>query len=172
MGMTRTLSTRTLVRLYSSKTCFMAITETTVITQSASVSQTVFPLSTHPSCWYSKLLKQLEELSLDQLDPLTKSQTSLSSTPLSSLSLKLNKPYWFLHQGNCEHFLVFDQIRSGTMLLPPRGRPLTPVQDAPSNRSQGRIPTNAPNHPSPTRPLPRMFSCPRGLVCCRRRAVG
>jgi snRNA-activating protein complex subunit 3 len=61
---------------------------------------------------YSKLLKQLEELSLDQVDPLAKSPTSLNSTPLSSLSLKLNKPYWFLHQGNCEHFLVFDQIRS------------------------------------------------------------
>ena len=62
---------------------------------------------------YSKLLKQLEELSLDQLDPLVKSPTSLGSTPLSSLSLKLSKPYWFLHQGNCEHFFVFDQIRFG-----------------------------------------------------------
>ena len=66
----------------------------------------------HSPIRYSKLLKQLEELSLDQLDPLVKSPTSLNTTLLSSLSLKLNKPYWFLHQGNCEHFLVFDQIRS------------------------------------------------------------
>jgi len=73
-----------------------------------------FPTWAHPPFGiYSKLLKQLEELSLDQLDPLVKSPTSLSSTPLSSLSFKLNKPYWFLHQGNCEHFLAFDQIRSG-----------------------------------------------------------
>jgi snRNA-activating protein complex subunit 3 len=56
-------------------------------------------------------LKQLEELSLDQVDPLAKSPTSLNSTPLSSLSLKLNKPYWFLHQGSCEHFIVFDHVR-------------------------------------------------------------
>src|SRR5216683_1470598 len=32
-------------------------------------------------------------------------------TPLSSLSLRLNHPYWLLHHGNCEHFLVVDQIR-------------------------------------------------------------
>lgn len=71
------------------------------------------PPWTHPPFWYSKLLNQLEELSLDQPNPLVKSPTSLSSTLLSSLSLKLNKPYWFLHHGNCEHFLVFDQIRCG-----------------------------------------------------------
>lgn len=66
-----------------------------------------------PSVWNSKLVMQLEELSLNQVDPLVKSPTSLTSTPFSSLSLKLNKPYWLLHQGNCEHFLVFDQIRLG-----------------------------------------------------------
>ena len=32
-------------------------------------------------------------------------------TPFSSLSLCLNHPYWFVHHGNCEHFLVVDQIR-------------------------------------------------------------
>lgn len=72
----------------------------------------------------SKLLKQLEELSLDQVDPLVKSPTSLDTTRLSSLSLKLNKPYWFLHQGNCEHFLVFDQIRMIHPSDPRYGYPL------------------------------------------------
>lgn len=92
-----------------------------------------FSPCTHPSVWYSKLLKQLEELSLDQLDPLTKSPTPLGSTPLSSLSLKLNKPYWFLHQGNCEHFLVFDQIRSGSSSAAFAHRSLTSPQDASPN---------------------------------------
>lgn len=32
-------------------------------------------------------------------------------TPFSSLSLRLNNPYWLVHHGNCEHFLVVDQIR-------------------------------------------------------------
>jgi hypothetical protein len=32
-------------------------------------------------------------------------------TPFSSLSLRLNHPYWLVHHGNCEHFLVVDQIR-------------------------------------------------------------
>ena len=111
-GMTQTPSTRTLVLSHSSKAYSTAMAQMNKITQSGSILRTIF----HPgssSAYNSKLLKQLEELSLDQVDPLTKSPTSLTSTPLSTLSLKLNKPYWFLHQGNCEHFLVFDQIRLG-----------------------------------------------------------
>lgn len=29
----------------------------------------------------------------------------------SDLTICLNKPYWLLHQGLCEHFVVFDAIR-------------------------------------------------------------
>ena len=105
---------------------------------------------TYPPFGCSKLLKQLEELSLDQLDPLVKSPTSLTSTSLSSLSLKLNKPYWFLHQGNCEHFLVFDQIRYVASSQHLRERLLTLSQDDSPNRSQGRLSTDTPNHPSST----------------------
>jgi len=46
-------------------------------------------------------------------------------TPLSSLSLRLNHPYWLLHHGNCEHFLVVDQIRLLHTDDPPSGYPLT-----------------------------------------------
>lgn len=35
----------------------------------------------------------------------------MRDTSFSSLSLRLNHPYWLVHQGNCEHFLVVDQIR-------------------------------------------------------------
>jgi len=40
-----------------------------------------------------------------------KAATSLKDTSLSSLSLRLNEPYWLVHQGGCEHFIVVDQIR-------------------------------------------------------------
>ena len=36
--------------------------------------------------------------------------------PFSSLSLRLNNPYWLVHHGNCEHFLVVDQIRYVSLL--------------------------------------------------------
>lgn len=36
---------------------------------------------------------------------------SLSETAISSLSLRINEPYWMLHRGNCEHFIVVEQIR-------------------------------------------------------------
>jgi snRNA-activating protein complex subunit 3 len=35
----------------------------------------------------------------------------MHDTPLSSLSLRVGEPYWLLHHGNCEHFIVIDQIR-------------------------------------------------------------
>ncbi|KAF5393256.1 hypothetical protein D9757_000760 [Collybiopsis confluens] len=41
-----------------------------------------------------------------------KAKTTLHDTPLSSLVLQLNVPYWLLHQGNCEHFIVIDEIRN------------------------------------------------------------
>ena len=37
--------------------------------------------------------------------------SKLHETPFSSLSLRLNHPYWLVHHGDCEHFLVVDQIR-------------------------------------------------------------
>jgi len=48
----------------------------------------------------------------------------MHNTPLSSLSLRLNHPYWLIHHGNCEHFLVVDQIRLFHPHDPPSGYPL------------------------------------------------
>ena len=42
--------------------------------------------------------------------PLSKGP-KMRDTSFASLSLRLNHPYWLVHQGNCEHFLVVDQIR-------------------------------------------------------------
>ncbi|KAG6903094.1 hypothetical protein C0995_006281 [Termitomyces sp. Mi166 len=57
-----------------------------------------------------KLLNHLQTVSKDKPD-LTKAPTTIFETPLSSLKLQVNQPYWLLHKGNCEHFLVVDQIR-------------------------------------------------------------
>ncbi|KAI0254056.1 snRNA-activating protein of 50kDa MW C terminal-domain-containing protein [Lactifluus subvellereus] len=62
--------------------------------------------------------------------PLTRGP-KMHDTPFSSLSFRLNHPYWLVHRGNCEHFLVVDQIRHVSFLPllhphdPPSGYPLT-----------------------------------------------
>jgi snRNA-activating protein complex subunit 3 len=43
--------------------------------------------------------------------PFTKAATSLHETPFSSLEVRINEPYWLLHQGNCEHFIIIESIR-------------------------------------------------------------
>jgi len=57
-------------------------------------------------------------------EPLTLG-SKMHETPFSSLSLRLNHPYWLVHHGNCEHFLVVDQIRLLHPHDPPSGYPLT-----------------------------------------------
>ncbi|KAF8973130.1 snRNA-activating protein of 50kDa MW C terminal-domain-containing protein [Flammula alnicola] len=55
-----------------------------------------------------------------------KSTYFLEGTKLCSLSLCLNEPYWLIHQGNCEHFVVIDQISRLLHPSDPRsGYPLT-----------------------------------------------
>lgn len=41
----------------------------------------------------------------------SKNETSMHDTFLSSLTVRIDEPYWLLHKGNCQHFVVFDQIR-------------------------------------------------------------
>ncbi|KAF8274461.1 snRNA-activating protein of 50kDa MW C terminal-domain-containing protein [Lactarius quietus] len=57
-------------------------------------------------------------------EPLSKG-VKMRDTSFSSLSLRLNHPYWLVHQGNCEHFLIVDQIRLLHPHDPRSGYPLT-----------------------------------------------
>ncbi|THH21344.1 hypothetical protein EW146_g204 [Bondarzewia mesenterica] len=50
--------------------------------------------------------------------------SKIHNTPLSSLSLRLHEPYWLIHEGDCEHFIVFEQIRLLHPDDPPAGYPL------------------------------------------------
>ena len=36
----------------------------------------------------------------------------MDRTTLSSLTVRLNEPYWILHAGSCEHFFTITTIRS------------------------------------------------------------
>ncbi|KAH9485169.1 snRNA-activating protein complex subunit 3 [Psilocybe cubensis] len=51
--------------------------------------------------------------------------TTQEETSLHSLTLRINEPYWLVHHGNCEHFLVVDQIRLLHAQDPRGGYPLT-----------------------------------------------
>jgi snRNA-activating protein complex subunit 3 len=73
----------------------------------------------------SKLLAQLEKLPLSKRPQVQRGPKPMHETHWSSLSLRINQPYWFLHQGNCEHFLIVDQIRSSHPSDTPSGYPLT-----------------------------------------------
>lgn len=42
---------------------------------------------------------------------LKKASNPTYDTMLSSLTLRINEPYWLLHAGNCEHTIVFESIR-------------------------------------------------------------
>ncbi|KAJ7497460.1 snRNA-activating protein of 50kDa MW C terminal-domain-containing protein [Mycena latifolia] len=71
-----------------------------------------------------KLIQHLQTIPKDSA-PITKAPTTMYDTTLASLSLRVGEPYWLLHQGNCEHFIVVDQIRLQHPSDPPSGYPLT-----------------------------------------------
>lgn len=69
------------------------------------------------TCSRSHLIQHLE-LSAKKKKPqleVTRADTSMKDTKLSSLSVRVGEPYWLVHQGNCEHFCVVDQIRYGQL---------------------------------------------------------
>jgi len=72
-----------------------------------------------------KLIKHLKAFSSGSPQTLEKAVTLMHETTLSSLTLRVNEPYWLLHQGNCEHFIVVDQIRLVHPSDPRTGYPLT-----------------------------------------------
>ncbi|KAF9263336.1 hypothetical protein L218DRAFT_927869 [Marasmius fiardii PR-910] len=63
--------------------------------------------------------------STGKLPKLEKAEISMHDAPLQSLSLTIGEPYWLLHEGNCEHFVVIDGIRLKHSTDPPFGYPLT-----------------------------------------------
>lgn len=58
----------------------------------------------------SKLIEHLHTLSAKSRPDLVKS-SPMHDIALSSIALRFHKPYWALHAGDCEHFLVFEHVR-------------------------------------------------------------
>ncbi|EMD37891.1 hypothetical protein CERSUDRAFT_83638 [Gelatoporia subvermispora B] len=72
-----------------------------------------------------KLLKHLNTLPVAKRPQLQKGP-SLHEAYFTSLSFRLHEPYWLLHTGNCEHFVVIDQVRLRNFHDPPSSAfPLT-----------------------------------------------
>ncbi|KAG1867392.1 snRNA-activating protein of 50kDa MW C terminal-domain-containing protein [Suillus subluteus] len=58
-----------------------------------------------------KLIAHFHKLPEDKRPQIKTAPTSASETTFNALTLRTHQPYWILHQGNCEHFFVIDQIR-------------------------------------------------------------
>ncbi|KAF7428245.1 hypothetical protein PC9H_007466 [Pleurotus ostreatus] len=61
-----------------------------------------------------KLIEQIGLMPEEKRPKITKANSTLATTRLDSLLLRINEPYYMLHHGNCEHFIVVDQIRPVT----------------------------------------------------------
>ncbi|KAG2119589.1 snRNA-activating protein of 50kDa MW C terminal-domain-containing protein [Suillus discolor] len=71
-----------------------------------------------------KLIAHIQKSPEDKRLQIKKASTSVSETTFNALTLRIHQPYWILHQGNCEHFFVIDQIRLAHASDPPSGYPL------------------------------------------------
>lgn len=58
----------------------------------------------------SRLMEQLKK---DKVAHIVKATMPMRETLFETLVLRINEPYWLLHAGCCEHFVVIDQIRYG-----------------------------------------------------------
>lgn len=72
-----------------------------------------------------KLIAHFQKLPEDKRPQIKTASTSASETTFDALTLRIHQPYWILHQGNCEHFFVIDQIRLAHASDTPSGYPLT-----------------------------------------------
>ncbi|KAI5120344.1 hypothetical protein M0805_009419 [Coniferiporia weirii] len=71
-----------------------------------------------------KLIQQLELIPGKKRLQISKG-VCMYDQQFAELTLRLNQPYWLLHQGTCEHFLVIDHIRLLHPTDPQEGYPLT-----------------------------------------------
>ena len=64
----------------------------------------------------SKLIRLLE-LPPERKGPKPTKGSAMHDQKFRNLNVRLNAPYWLFHQGMCEHFLVIEHIRYGSLLL-------------------------------------------------------
>ncbi|KAL5528536.1 hypothetical protein ACEPAF_7672 [Sanghuangporus sanghuang] len=71
-----------------------------------------------------KLVQQMELLPEKKRKCITKG-ACMHDQRFVDLTIRVNEPYWLLHQGTCEHFLIIDTIRMLHPNDPKEGYPLT-----------------------------------------------
>ncbi|KAL5523658.1 hypothetical protein ACEPAG_7831 [Sanghuangporus baumii] len=71
-----------------------------------------------------KLVQQMELLPQKERKSVTKG-VGMHDQCFVDLTVRVNEPYWLLHQGTCEHFLIIDSIRMLHPDDPKEGYPLT-----------------------------------------------
>ncbi|KAL5507382.1 hypothetical protein ACEPAH_6838 [Sanghuangporus vaninii] len=71
-----------------------------------------------------KLVQQMELLPEKKRKCITKG-ACMHDQRFVDLTIRVNEPYWLLHQGRCEHFLIIDTIRMLHPDDPKEGYPLT-----------------------------------------------
>ncbi|KAG1744403.1 hypothetical protein EDB19DRAFT_1632775, partial [Suillus lakei] len=84
-----------------------------------------------------KLIAHFQNLPSEKRPQIRKASTSASETTFNALTLKTHQPYWILHQGNCEHFFVIDQIRQA-LLAHALDPPIRLSIDVPTNPNGSR----------------------------------
>ncbi|WAQ90446.1 hypothetical protein PtA15_12A435 [Puccinia triticina] len=64
-------------------------------------------------------IQELEGMNGPKLQPKSKTTSKIKVSSLSmecvrfdQLTLRINEPYWMIHQGNCEHIFTVDEIRA------------------------------------------------------------
>ncbi|KAK1218806.1 hypothetical protein PQX77_018483 [Marasmius sp. AFHP31] len=75
----------------------------------------------------SKLLQHVQTFKSSV--ELKRAPTTMDDTLLQTLSLTISEPYWLLHEGNCEHYVVIDSISTG--LIPPQDIPSCCAENLP-----------------------------------------
>ncbi|KAL1741390.1 snRNA-activating protein of 50kDa MW C terminal-domain-containing protein [Schizophyllum fasciatum] len=73
----------------------------------------------------SKFLEHLRKTGQDKDHHIAKAPTKAWETRLDDLTLRIGEPYFILHEGNCEHYAVVDEIRMRHPQDPTVGYPIT-----------------------------------------------
>ncbi|PLW18583.1 hypothetical protein PCANC_09223 [Puccinia coronata f. sp. avenae] len=69
------------------------------------------------------------------------SSLSMEQVRMDQLTLRINEPYWMLHQGNCEHIFTIDEIRA---LHPTDPAPHPTPVPVPAGPSRGDVAVDVP----------------------------
>lgn len=120
---------------------------------------TLFLPYLNPFLYASKLINHIDAMTERIMDQIEKGPR-IHDVHFSDLDVRLNQPYWLLHQGSCEHYLVIEQIRwgwSSFITIPSLNTRI--LQLVKPHRPNGRLSYHYSHKPSHYWLMPSMRSC-------------